>query len=277
MECLSPRYIHKQDIVVPCGVCPFCAVTRRSDWSFRLHYEAKKHEQSHFLTLTYSNNNLTYDYGHPQLVKSDLQNFFKRLRKKGHKCRYFAVGEYGSKTYRPHYHIILFGNVPRNVIEKSWARFNKRNQKYYAIGHVHFGKVTEQSVMYCLGYLVNARTWKMKHHRVPPFTTMSRRPGLGANYLTKSMIEWHKSDRKNYVIQDGQKKHLPRYYKNKIFSKIDLVRISVRTQKELFQQMVKKIRSPAMRKMKDPLKYINEQRKNTARKIRAASKQNLII
>lgn len=277
MECLSPRYIHKQDIVVPCGVCPFCAVNRRSDWAFRLSQEAKKHEQSLFLTLTYSNNHLTYDYGQPQLVKSDLQNFFKRLRKKGYKCRYFAVGEYGSKTYRPHYHIILFGSIPLEVIEKSWARFNKKSKKYYAIGHVHVGKVTLQSVMYCLGYLVNARQWKMKHHRVAPFTLMSRRPGLGVNYLTKSMIDWHKSDRKNYVIDNGQKKHLPRYYKNKIFSKIDLVRISVRTQKEMFREMVKKIRSPAMMRQRDPIGYMNKQKQNLARKIRQASKQNLII
>lgn len=277
MECLSPKYIHKNDIVVPCGVCPFCAVTRRSDWAFRLYQELKKHDQSIFITLTYSNNHLTYDYGQPQLVKSDLQNFFKRLRKKGYKCRYFAVGEYGSKTYRPHYHIILFGSVPREVIETSWARFDKKSKKYHAIGHVHIGQVNEKSIMYCLGYLINARQWKMKHHRVPPFTLMSRRPGLGSNYLTKSMIDWHRSGRKNYVMYYDEKRHLPRYYKNKIFSKIDLVRISVRSQKELFRKMVEKIRSPIMIKMKDPLKYLHERKLEQARKIRKTSKQNLII
>jgi len=57
--------------------------------------------------------NLTYDDDHlpkhGQLVKADLQKFFKRLRKGGYKFRYVASGEYGEQTRRPHFHIALFG------------------------------------------------------------------------------------------------------------------------------------------------------------------------
>lgn len=48
------------------------------------------------------------------LVKSDLQKFFKRFRKlfnyafPSHYFKYVAVGEYGSQTFRPHFHIALF-------------------------------------------------------------------------------------------------------------------------------------------------------------------------
>lgn len=48
------------------------------------------------------------------LVKSDLQKFFKRFRKlfsyafPSYSFKYFAIGEYGSQTFRPHYHIALF-------------------------------------------------------------------------------------------------------------------------------------------------------------------------
>lgn len=48
------------------------------------------------------------------LVKSDLQKFFKRFRKlfsyafPTYSFKYFAVGEYGSQTFRPHFHIALF-------------------------------------------------------------------------------------------------------------------------------------------------------------------------
>jgi hypothetical protein len=65
---------------------------------------------------------LTYDDEHlppnNSLLKKDLQKFFYKLRQKIKpiKIRYFAVGEYGSnKTKRPHYHIILFGYVPKDL------------------------------------------------------------------------------------------------------------------------------------------------------------------
>ena len=42
------------------------------------------------------------------LKKSDFQKFIKRLRK-DYDIKYFACGEYGDKTLRPHFHAILFG------------------------------------------------------------------------------------------------------------------------------------------------------------------------
>lgn len=266
MECIHPKYIAKNDVTVPCGTCAFCAATKRSDWALRLHYEQKLHIGSKFVTLTYANNELAWNKNVPQLVKRDLQLWFKKVRKAGYKIRYFAVGEYGSKTYRPHYHVIVFGDVPDQVLDKAWGK-----------GHTHIGTVTTASIMYCLGYLVNGKGWEMRHHREPPFTTMSRRPGLGANYLTNEMKEWHRSDRKNYAILDGAKRHLPRYYKGKIFSKVDHVRIAVRDGKAQFKKMVKWVRSPQMMRMADPLKYRDEQMRALAKRIKMKCKTNLTI
>lgn len=266
MECAKPRYLSKQDILVPCGSCAFCTATRRSDWALRLHYESKLHLVKKFVTLTYANPHLKWEHGLSQLCKSDLQKFFKRVRFAGYKLRYYAVGEYGSTTFRPHYHVLLFGDVPDDVIRSAWP-----------FGQVHIGQVNQASIMYCLGYMVNGKHWKMCTKRVKPFSLMSRNPGLGANYLSKSMVEWHRSDRKNYAILDGVKRHLPRYYKCKIFSKIDLVRIAVRDAKAAFKRDVEWLRSPAMAKMKDPLSYRREQRRRLAQRIRAKCKENLTI
>jgi len=275
MECLKPRYLHKQEMVVPCGECPFCLATKRSDWALRLHYEGRMHYCKKFVTLTYADPHLHWKGGVSQLDKRDLQLFFKRLRFGGAQVRYFAVGEYGSKTFRPHYHILLFGDVTNDAIRSAWP-----------LGHVHIGQITEASVMYTLGYIVNGKGWKMRTKREPPFALMSRgnripghkwQYGLGHNYLSKPMVEWHRSGRKNYAILDGAKRHLPRYYKTKIFSKIDLVRIAVRDQKELFKKAVEWIRSPAARRHPDPIGYREEQRRRLAKKIRAKCKENLTI
>lgn len=266
MECLTPRYLSKQDMVVPCGSCSFCSATRRSDWATRLMYESKLHHVKKFITLTYANPHLKWAHGLSQLHKPDIQKWFKILRKAGYKIRYYAVGEYGSNTYRPHYHVLLFGDVPDHVIRSSW-RF----------GESHIGTVTEASVMYCLGYMINGKSWKMQHKRVRPFSLMSRKPGLGANYLSHDMIQWHRSDRKNYVLVDGAKRHLPRYYKTKIFSKIDLVRIAVRDQKAVFKRQVEWIRHPERMKMANPLKYLREQKLALSKRIRLKSKENLTI
>lgn len=266
MECQTPIYLSKQDMVVPCGRCAFCAATKRSDWALRLHYEGLKHVDKKFITLTYANPHLKWKSNVPVLVKEDLQEWFKRVRRTGAKIRYYAVGEYGSKTFRPHYHVLLFGNVSDDVLRSCW--------KY---GHVHIGQVNQKSIMYCLGYIVNGKGWKMTHKRTPPFSLMSLRPGLGHNYLSKAMVEWHRSDRKNYAILDGVKRHLPRYYKTKIFSKIDLVRIAVRDQKAVFKAAVRWVRSPAMRRQKDPLAYRKLQLRRLAQKIREKCKENLTI
>lgn len=251
-------------MVVPCGRCAFCCATRRSDWATRLEYEARLHLSKKFITLTYADPHLTWKHGKSQLVKSDVQKWFKRVRKLGYSIRYYAVGEYGSTTFRPHYHVLLFGDVPDDVIRSSWQ-----------FGQVHIGTVTQASVNYCLGYMVNGKAWQMQHYRVRPFALMSK--GLGKNYLSKEMIAWHKSNRKNYVLVDGVKRHLPRYYKIKIFSKIDLVRIAVRDQKEVFKRMVEWIRHPLRAKMRDPMKYRRLQELALAKRIKLKSKENLTI
>lgn len=202
---------------VPCGKCAFCLATRRSDWSTRVQYEHKLHDGASFVTLTYADSSLVVKRGRPQLVKSDLQKWFKRVRRAGFAFRYYAVGEYGSRTLRPHYHVLVFGSVPEDVIRSSWTK-----------GIVHIGKVNAKTINYCLKYVVNSKGRFMRSGRVAPFALMSRKPGLGANYLTKAMVRWHQSGRKNYCLVDGEKRHLPRFYKEKIFSKLDRVRIAVR-------------------------------------------------
>ena len=98
---------------VPCGKCYNCKSRRASTWSTRLLQESKRSTTAHFITLTYDTKYVPItEKGFMSLDKKHLQQFFKRLRQwhgKNHiGIRYYAVGEYGGKTYRPHYHIIIY-------------------------------------------------------------------------------------------------------------------------------------------------------------------------
>ena len=125
-RCITPFY-KKLEIVngvttgyvpFPCGKCPPCLRRRVSGWSFRLVKQGEQACSALFVTLTYDDEKVPKTAsGLMTLQKSDLQKFFKRLRKKTHeKISYYAVGEYGDKTQRPHYHIILFNAIPRIVV-----------------------------------------------------------------------------------------------------------------------------------------------------------------
>lgn len=89
-----------------CGQCMECRLAYSREWAIRISHEAKMHDHNSFLTLTYSQENLPA-YG--QLVKKDLQDFFKRLRHVVPPFKYVACGEYGELRRRPHFHVALFG------------------------------------------------------------------------------------------------------------------------------------------------------------------------
>ena len=230
-------------VTVPCGKCENCKKRRVSNWSFRLMQEDKVSSSSYFLTLTYEPDSCPISKaGYMDLRKSDLQRFFKRLRKchgnSGSPLKYYAVGEYGGATMRPHYHIILFNTDLRLLIGEKYAGYVKRKliqldgktpyrcdawafKKGGPIGHITVGQVSEASVGYTMKYISKPSRVPMHRNddRTPEFGLMSKR--LGENYLTKAMCAWHKADMNNpqyCMIQDGKKIALPRYYKNKILN-----------------------------------------------------------
>jgi hypothetical protein len=217
-ECLTPFYVKdrhtKDQVPVPCGKCPVCSARRISGWSFRLMKEGERSSSSFFVTLTYDTNHVPITKtGYMSLSKEHLQKYFKRLRKlNDEKLKYYAVGEYGGKTMRPHYHIILF-NAKLETVLKAWAL----DGKYF--GDYHVGKVTEASIGYTMKYISKSK--KIPQHknddRLPEFALMSKR--MGDNYLTDLMVKWHKLDIGNRMycnLKDGKKIAMPRYYKQKL-------------------------------------------------------------
>lgn len=206
------RYVipESKPIQVPCGKCAFCLTNRRSSWMFRVHHEMRTQSvPGWFLTLTYSEGNVRRTAtGRLSLRFRDVQLFLKRVRKSGYYCKYICVGEYGGQTHRPHYHCIMWTDCPSDKLEKYWR-----------MGHIHFGKLTMASAMYTLKYIIQP---KIKDDPEIEPTRAQFSKGLGLSYLSIQVYEWHTRDEENPVMfahVDGQKVALPRYYKAKIFTK----------------------------------------------------------
>lgn len=101
-------------LLIKCGKCYECKAERSRNWIFKIWLEAKEHEEQCFITLTYKN---TKTQKGKQLNKKHLQDFIKRLRKHTNaKIKYFGAGEYGDKKGRAHYHLIVLGYIPKDLI-----------------------------------------------------------------------------------------------------------------------------------------------------------------
>lgn len=240
MKCINPVLLKRSGQYVPCQKCNFCLLNRRIDWTFRINQELKVAHSAVFLTLTYDGlliNQRTkfkktgmddvakyvpyfgvrkvYPYEF-HLVKEHLRDFLKRLRKVTEpiKLRYFAVGEYGEDFERPHFHCIMM-NVPVIIMPQF--------ESIWGYGFANVREVTPGRVHYITKYVIN----KAKDYggRAPPFAVMSRRPGLGSNYLD-THTRWHKLGQRNYVEVNGYKGRIPRFYKERMFSKLERERLA---------------------------------------------------
>lgn len=187
------------------------------------------HDRNCFVTLTYDQVKLPPDGG---LRVRDWQLFAKRLRKERGRFRFFHCGEYGDLNKRPHYHAILFGMDFDDKIflkESGSGRLytSPALERIWGHGLVSVGDVTYESAAYvaryCVGKLTgeegakayarfNSETGEMWGVR-PPYTTMSRRPGIGAEWFKRFASDVYPSDE---VVHKGRRFRPPRFYDSKL-------------------------------------------------------------
>lgn len=235
-NCVYPKIITQktgQRNVVPCGKCGLCLNSKRMNWLMRIEQENSKTRLPYqwFLTLTYNEKRVPRKRGVKTLYKRHPQLFFKRLRKAGEIIKYILVGEYGSKTQRPHYHIICWTTADASAIDNAWS-----------YGHVHYRKVARESVLYTLKYILNPRQGdnEVKQKEYAVFSK-----GLGLVYMDKTMYDWHTRDYENpklFTIIEGRKVPLPRYYRNKIFTKYQLRQNAIDQYYRALKQKMKAIK-----------------------------------
>ncbi|ALS03690.1 VP4 [Gokushovirus WZ-2015a] len=224
MPCLKPIEVPKRGFVdlrvtVACGQCIGCRIDRTQDWATRITHEASLHDLNVFLTLTYDDDHLPPG---GSLVKKDFQDFMKRLRFQHEgRIRYFACGEYGDQTERPHYHAIIFG---ADFADKRAHSKNDQGDQLYTSdlldslwgkGKCFIGSVSIESAHYVAKYCIKKVNGQLAagHYgaRSPEFALMSLKPGIGAGWFDRYSGDVYPSD---FVVLKGRKRSPPRYYDN---------------------------------------------------------------
>jgi len=176
------------------------------------------------------------------LAKADLQGFTKRLnedvrRRSSRGVKYFACGEYGDTTQRPHYHIAVYGEDFSDD-RQQWAHSKSGNQlwrssrlkRLWPHGDADIGDLTFESAAYIARYQMKKITGRKadEHYtRVdregnmtrlqPEFCVMSRRPGIASEWFAQYKDDVYPHD---HVISRGHPAKPPRYY-DKLLEQID--------------------------------------------------------
>lgn len=215
------------DIKIPCGGCIGCRIDKSQQWATRLMHEAKLHDQTSFITLTYDDLHVPIT---GSLDKTHPQKFLKRFRKKhGGKIRYFLCGEYGDSTARPHYHAIIYGCDWSD--KRKHSKNKQGNQLWvsdtldslWGLGHCYIGDVTQESCSYVARYIMKKVTGdraEQHYARIhpetgesfqlqPEYIAMSLKPGIGQAHYDQYKNDFYPSD---YAVVNAKKVPVPRYY-----------------------------------------------------------------
>lgn len=221
--------------IVPCGHCLECRIQKSKDWANRMMMEFPYHEKAYFLTLTYNDAHVpmssyrdpgTGDYYPVQSLNyDDTKNWLKRLRKAFEKLygspvkfnkddpstwrdprriSYYLCGEYGGKTFRPHYHCILFSpSIPdcdfasrcvgvsetgNRMFNSGWLDATWSDDKGEPIGFITYSEVSWATCAYVARYAVKKRygaepEFYAIHNIEEEKSRQSSKPALGFLYF----------------------------------------------------------------------------------------------
>lgn len=238
---LAARY---DPVAVPCGGCVGCRLDSSRAWAIRGSHQALivgKHNCS-FLTLTYKNSRLPVD---GMIHIEEMQDFMKRLRfNTGKQLSMIYSGEYGDKTNRPHYHLIIFGenfledSRPYKKSHHGFPLWNSQllDDTWQGRGHAVVGGFSFLTSAYVARYILKKQTSRtmFKHqfdldewctsletgevqsralydfeNKIQPFAQASRRPAIGRDFFFKYLSDMYPSDE---CIINGKIHRPPRYY-----------------------------------------------------------------
>lgn len=140
----------------------------------------------------------------PYCNTSDCQKFLKRLRfhsknKYNEEIRFYAVSEYGPRTYRPHWHLLLFFNsdeltsVIQRLVSESWSYGRTTCELSRGGSSSYVASYVNSSV--CLPTLY------LEHKEIRPRSLHSK--GYGNNHVFPNQATIHELDEMSSILLDG--------------------------------------------------------------------------
>lgn len=256
--------VRKELVPVPCGKCLGCRLDYARQWADRCLLELQYHKDAWFVTLTYNDEHVPISlYGDPYtgeahpcltLDRRDVQLFLKRLRKaiEPTKIRYFGCAEYGPNTWRPHYHLIIFGlslddlalkrqdidgkvsAYTSQTLSAAWSKrpFGNKSDILDPIGDVECSDVTWSACNYVARYIVkkqlgpDGKDFYDRFNLVPPFTYMSSRPGIGRPYYEDHQTDLYQHDSISVSTPSGGRNIRPPKYFDDLYDVVQPERLA---------------------------------------------------
>lgn len=227
---------------VPCKWCSGCQEKYSKEWATRCMLEAAQYEHNYFITLTYNENHIpkddelvnyktgeifqndNWEQGH--LEPEDLTRFNKSVREYWRThfnhtgIKFYASGEYGGLTRRPHYHMIMF-NLPIKLEDLRIYKIKNGHilwdcdilTKIWGKGFVGLAEVNWDTCAYTARYVMKKLKGKKSDEQYyeqgmrPEFVRMSRRPGIGIDFFKENVQEIYKND--EIILQGHAEKIQP--------------------------------------------------------------------
>lgn len=237
----------------PCGKCEDCRFDEARDWTNRIVCESLMYKPGlcWFVTFTYDDDSLVYSTVNkrtgellesfvPTLHPPHVDTLIDSLRKHFERneeytgIRFYFCGEYGTKSFRPHYHFCFFnlpfelgkdlkyyktnyeGDILYNCdwLEKIW------NKGYVVVAELNV-KTASYVARYCLKKQFSTDEFLSVYDQYnvhPVFSGMSTHPGLGFSFFEKYVDKIYSDD---YVqLPNGARVTPPRYF-DKLYEKIN--------------------------------------------------------
>lgn len=237
------------EITVPCGRCIGCRLEKSRQWAMRMMHEAQTTEEkglyNSFITLTYDEDHyaVSLDKSDFPAFMKRLRTFHKRNKwsikdqkyiprvkgQKVSKIRFVQCGEYGEQKGRRHHHAAIFGydfpdKEPWEVTDNGDVLYRSATlEKLWQNGRCIVGQLEWQSCAYISRYTTKKVNGAPAEHyykaadvhtgeilpMVPEYITMSRRPGIGKDWLEKYGRDIYGKD---YVTVNGHRQRTTAYY-----------------------------------------------------------------
>lgn len=208
-------------VPIGCGKCMECRRQKKRNWQVRLHEELRTDRTGKFVTLSYSDENLTkleneiksysnlkgYDLDNETATLS-IRRFLERWRKRNKtSVKHWLITELGqTNTERLHIHGIIFTNDIESI-KQTWQ-----------YGNVWIGDyVNERTINYIVKYI--NKTDLIHPNYTPKILTSA---GIGKNYIKRPDSRLNTFKKKDtfemYYTRQGTKLPLPIYYRNKLYT-----------------------------------------------------------